>query len=147
MKFSAKSRYALASLLVMTTDAAKHTRFTVAYLAGALHISKEYLEQIFSLLRRGRLITSVKGPQGGYCLARPSEEITVFDILTAMEPAMFEPTVTTVPDRAPHIESALTSMVYTQLDETVHSALSSITLADLRDKVYQHSAEGYMYYL
>lgn len=147
MKLSAKSRYALASMLVMATDVSEQSRFTVAYLANSLCISKDYLEQILSSLRRAQLIASIKGPQGGYRLNRPPEKITVFDILSSMEPAICETSAPTTPDSAPQIEHALTALVYQPLDRTVQTALSDITLAALNDQVTQRSMTGYMYYL
>lgn len=147
MKLSAKTRYALASMLVMASDTTGQTRFTVSYLADTLGISKDYLEQILSFLRRGRFITSVKGAQGGYRLDCQPEQITVYDILTTMESAAFEPTASTTPHSAPHIESALSALVYKPMDRAVQTALSGITLAQLRDQLTLRSMSGYMYYL
>lgn len=147
MKLSTKTRYALASMLVMAADPTGKTRYTVANLADTLNISKDYLEQILSFLRKSRLITSTKGPQGGYSLNHPPEEITVYDILYVMEPFIFEPPVLTTPESAPHIESAVSSMVYQPLDQAIGAALSSITLAQLGSRITESSMNGYMYYL
>ena len=53
-------------------------------------VSKIYLEQVFSLLKRDGLVNSIKGAQGGYQLSRPAEEISVYDILSVAELSMFE---------------------------------------------------------
>jgi len=84
MKLSTKSRYGVRAM------------FDMAYHAGTLpaqikdisrrqNISPRYLEQIFQDLKKAGLLNSRRGPQGGYSLARPAEEITVKDIVLAAE--------------------------------------------------------------
>lgn len=87
MRLSTKSRYGLRAL------------FDIAYNSGNLPvqiqdisrrqaISPRYLEQIFQSLKKGGILKSKRGPQGGYYLARSPEEITVREILTATEGEM-----------------------------------------------------------
>ncbi len=84
MKLSTKSRYGLRAL------------FDIAYNSGNLpaqiqdisrrqEISPRYLEQIFQSLKKHGILKSKRGPQGGYCLSRSPEEITVRDIIVATE--------------------------------------------------------------
>ena len=84
MKLSTKSRYGLRAL------------FDISYNSGMLptqiqdisrrqSISPRYLEQIFQSLKKKGILKSKRGPQGGYCLAKPPEEITVREILQATE--------------------------------------------------------------
>ena len=84
MKLSTKSRYGLRAL------------FDIAYNSGSLpaqiqdisrrqDISPRYLEQIFQSLKKVGILKSKRGPQGGYCLARSPEEITVRDVIVATE--------------------------------------------------------------
>jgi Rrf2 family protein len=84
MKLSTKSRYGVRAL------------FDIAYNSGSLpaqiqdisrrqNISPRYLEQIFQVLKKAGILTSKRGPQGGYCLTRDSSEITLRDIVTATE--------------------------------------------------------------
>jgi Rrf2 family protein len=84
MKLSTKSRYGLRAL------------FDIAYNSGSLpaqiqdisrrqDISPRYLEQIFQSLKKAGILKSKRGPQGGYCLSRSPEEITVKDVVTATE--------------------------------------------------------------
>ena len=87
MKLSTKSRYGLRAL------------FDIAYNSGNLpaqiqdisrrqDISPRYLEQIFQSLKKAGILKSKRGPQGGYCLSRSPEEITVRDIIVATEGAL-----------------------------------------------------------
>jgi Rrf2 family protein len=84
MRLSTKSRYGLRAL------------FDIAYNCGNMpaqiqdisrrqQISPRYLEQIFQNLKRAGILKSKRGPQGGYCLAKKPEEITVLDVLCATE--------------------------------------------------------------
>src|SRR5512137_1271886 len=84
MRLSTKSRYGLRAM------------FDIAYNCGAgstqiqdisrrQHISQRYLEQIFQSLKKAGIITSKRGPQGGYMLARKLDEITLAEIVKASE--------------------------------------------------------------
>ncbi|MCL2194383.1 MAG: Rrf2 family transcriptional regulator [Oscillospiraceae bacterium] len=146
MKISAKSRYALAALVRMGQQNAAEDTVTVSSLAGHLGISKIYLEQVFALLKRGGLVTSTKGAQGGYQLARPPRDINVHDIFSATETALFEPADTTVKSAAPDIESAM-QRSFAQLDVTVAACLKNIALETLISHAQEHSGAGHMYYL
>ncbi|MCL2531113.1 MAG: Rrf2 family transcriptional regulator [Oscillospiraceae bacterium] len=146
MKISAKSRYALAALVCMGQPRATET-VTVISLSETLGISKIYLEQVFSLLKRGGVVVSSKGAQGGYRLARPAQDITAHDILAAVEVALFEPAGSAVADKAPDIEHALQTQLFTPLDAALHESLRSITLDTLIARAEEHGSEGYMYYL
>ena len=76
MKLTTKGRFAVTAML----DLALHAQdgpVTLANIAKRQKISLSYLEQLFSKLRRGSLVDSVRGPGGGYNLARPVDQLTV----------------------------------------------------------------------
>ena len=84
MKLSTKGRYAMVAL----TDIAlqpQGTLVTLGEISTRQKISLPYLEQLFVKLRRGDLVASVRGPGGGYRLARPASEIRVVDVLSAVD--------------------------------------------------------------
>ncbi len=83
MKDSSKARYAVAALVDLASQPV-HQPTTLAAIAKRQDISVSYLEQLFARLRAGGLIKSVRGPGGGYVLARPSHEITIADIYAAV---------------------------------------------------------------
>ncbi len=83
MKDSSKSRYAVAALVDLACQPG-HQPTTLAAIAKRQDISVSYLEQLFARLRAGGLIKSVRGPGGGYILARPSHDITIADIYGAV---------------------------------------------------------------
>lgn len=148
MRISAKGRYGLAAMVELTWLSANGKLIPVATLSDHLGISKIYLEQIFSLLKRGKLVTSVKGAQGGYRLARDASEISVYDILSALEQTLFEPTESSVEEKAPTIESILNENVYEILDQGVKDTLSKIKLSHLLEEyVAQKNKGNYMFYI
>ncbi len=148
MKISAKGRYAIVSMISIAQTAPQEGCVTVVSLSQRLGISKIYLEQVFSMLRRSGLVNSIKGAQGGYQLSRPAPEISAFDILLATETSMFEDVDETVKDTAPAIESAMRGMLFGPINKVLANILKSVSLMDLLNEVNCYSNnEGYMYYL
>lgn len=148
MRISSKGRYALAAIMNMAQQYANGEYITIISISEKLGISKIYLEQVFSLLKRAQLVLSVKGAQGGYQLTREPEQITVLDVLLAAEQALFEPTQETVDEKAPAIEAAIRSAVFDMLDNTVRAALKSITISDLLSEAEKYKADqAMMFYI
>ena len=145
VRISLRTRYGLASLLCMAEKSQSGERVTIISLSEKLKISKIYLEQVFALLRRGGLVTSAKGAQGGYYLSRPARNITVFDVLSATETSLFEKAEETVADES--IEKTLKDTVFDPLDNSLKETLSRITLQDMvnQSAVYTNG-DYYMYY-
>ena len=130
MRISAKGRYALASVVHMAQQRNGES-ITLVSISERLGISKIYLEQVFSLLKRGELVTSVKGAQGGYLLSAAPGQISVLDVLTAVETGLFDKTEDTVAEKAPEIEFAMRERAFQALDDAVSASLSQVTLEDL----------------
>ena len=84
MKLSMKSRYAFRALADLSIHS-KSAHVPLNVLAQRNGISPQFLEQVFASLRRAGIVRSIKGPQGGYYLARPASEITVSDIVYAID--------------------------------------------------------------
>ena len=154
MRLSTKSRYGLRAL------------FDMAYHAGTLpaqikdisrrqNISPRYLEQIFQDLKRGGLLKSRRGPQGGYFLARKAQEITVYDIIMAAEGDLA--LVDCVKEKACKKEcdlnnSCVTQQVWAKASKVLNEYLSSVTLKDLCDQGKELGMEKeldhrFMYYI
>jgi len=84
MKLSTKGRYAMVALAdIALSEAGKLV--TLGEISRRQNISLPYLEQLFVKLRRAGLVTSVRGPGGGYKLARPTSEIRVVEVLSAVD--------------------------------------------------------------
>ena len=82
MRLSARVDYALRA---MTELAAANAPRTVDQLSAAQHIPNKYLESILGELRRDGLLRSQRGPEGGYRLARPADEISIADVIRALD--------------------------------------------------------------
>jgi Rrf2 family protein len=85
MAFSAKTQYGLVSLLELAGIHAQGGVLQVAEIAHRQGIPDRYLEQMLTSLRRGRILRSIRGPRGGYQLARPPAEIRVADVVACLE--------------------------------------------------------------
>lgn len=148
MRLSAKGRYALAATTSMAQNQANNEYITLISISEKLGISKIYLEQVFSLLKHGGIVNSIKGSQGGYQLSRASKQITVYDILSAVETSLFEGTEETIKDKAPDIEAAMTYTIFNPLDDTIKTTLKSITLYDLVTESEKHKTDqGFMFFI
>ena len=148
MRISSKGRYGLAASVVMAQNYASGAYITVVSLSEQLGISKIYLEQVFSLLKKAELVRSIKGAQGGYRLARPPQEISALEVLTALEQSLFEKTEKSVEKKASEIESAMQDSVFSEIDKAVSRALSGVSLYSLMTKAEEYRKnESYMFYI
>ena len=84
MKLSTKGRYGLRALIDLALYSENET-VSIASISARQNISESYLEQLIAKLRKAGLVTSVRGAGGGYKLAKPASEISVGDILRALE--------------------------------------------------------------
>ena len=84
MKLSTKGRYAMVGLADIALQPSDQL-VTLGEISERQDISLPYLEQLFVKLRRAELVASVRGPGGGYRLARPASEIRVVEILSAVD--------------------------------------------------------------
>ncbi len=84
MKLSTKGRYAMVALADIALQP-EGSLITLSEIAERQSISLPYLEQLFVKLRRAELVASVRGPGGGYRLARPASDIRVADVLAAVD--------------------------------------------------------------
>lgn len=148
MRISAKGRYALAAAIHMAQQHSTDEYITVISISERLGISKIYLEQVFSLLKRGGVVHSVKGSQGGYRLAGSPEQLTARDVLASVEASLFEQTDATVKENAPEIDAAMRLIVFDALDDAVRQALGRVTLEALAAEAERQNGEqGLMFYI
>ena len=85
MKLSTKGKYGLKAMFELAVSGNEKDPVPLKYIANRQEISDQYLEQIFSSLKKAGLVKSVRGAQGGYFLSKPASEITVADILRVLE--------------------------------------------------------------
>jgi Rrf2 family protein len=131
MRISVKGRYALAAAVNIADRAERGGNISASSIADELKISKIYLEQVFAQLKKANILNSVKGPKGGYRLAKNPEETTAWDVLTAVELSITEAPEKTVSESAPDIEMAISENVFAPLDAAIRESLSKVTVRDL----------------
>lgn len=141
MRISVKGRYALAAVVEIARNSGSGENVAVVSIAGKLGISKIYLEQVFTQLKKTGILLSVKGSKGGYQLSRPISKITAWEILSALESALVEQTEITIEENAPEIEAVMKKLVFDPLDAAVRDVLSRVTVQDLLDDSEKHRAE------
>lgn len=148
MRISAKGRYGLAAMSHIAMRYGEGQPITIISISEKLGISKIYLEQVFSLLRRSGLVLSLKGSQGGYQLARSPKEITAYDILSSIETSLMDKADDTVADKAPLLDGAMRTVVFDKVDEAVKQTLMDVSLADIVHQVEsQKQSENLMYFI
>ena len=148
MKISAMGRYGLAAMTYLARNYAAGAPVTIISISEKLGISKIYLEQVFSLLTRARLVNSIKGSQGGYPFSRAPREITAYDILSAIELSLMEKAAPAAPEKMPELDHALDARVYTPLDNAIKKSLESVTLDTILTAIDEEKdAASLMYFI
>lgn len=148
MRISSKGRYGLAAMISMAQNYASNECITIVSISEKLGISKIYLEQVFSLLKRAELVLAAKGAQGGYKLARDPQTINSYEILKALEQSLFEKTEESVAKQANDIEQAMQKTVFSVVDDCIAEALEKVSLDDLVNEVEKHKQSGgFMFYI
>ncbi len=129
MRLSTKSRYAVTSMLdlVMHSDSAP---VSLAEISERQGISLSYLEQLFAKMRRNNLVVSTRGPGGGYRLSGEPEDISIADIITAVDEKLEVTNKDALPG-ASNYEPCLTEQLWEELSDEINRYLNGISLADL----------------
>jgi len=148
VRISSKGRYGLAAMISMAQNFKNDEYITIISIAEGLGISKIYLEQVFSLLKRAELVTSIKGSQGGYKLAMPATKISIGRIMRSVEGGLFEKTESSVSDDARSIDKAMETLVWDSLDHAISNTLDSVMLSDLINEAEKHKeGKDFMFYI
>lgn len=129
MRLTTKGRFAVTAMVDL---AMRQTRgpVTLAAISERQHISLSYLEQLFGKLRRRKLVSSVRGPGGGYRLAEPMQGITVAEIVIAVDEPL-DATQCGGKENCKDDKRCMTHDLWANLNKKMHEYLSSVSLADL----------------
>ena len=148
MKLSMKSRYGLRALIDLTINS-KTEQVALNSIAERNKISPQYLEQVFAALRKAGIIKSVKGPQGGYLLAKPATKISVAEILRALEgDYLIEEENIEGAENGRAAAQAVQSEVIERLNRGLQDILENLFLSDLEQKYQEYSEYSQdMYYI
>ena len=131
MRLPTKGRFAVTAMIDLALRSGEGP-VTLAGISERQKISLSYLEQLFGKLRRCSLVDSVRGPGGGYCLARPGTQITVADIVRAVDETL-DATQCGGKENCKDEERCMTHELWTTLNTKMYDYLTSVTLSDLVD--------------
>ena len=147
MKLSKKSRYGLRALIDLAVNS-RTELVSLGSIAQRNDISAQYLEHVFSALRKAHIVKSMKGSQGGYFLERDPKEITVAQIVEALEGTydLEDEVDRNSVERGD--QEAIQHLIIDRINDCVQEILEDVTLKDLVDAYEgdQDSVEG-MYYI
>jgi len=129
MRLSTKGRYAVTAMLDLALKGEKGP-VTLADISENQGISLSYLEQLFAALRSKGLVRGVRGPGGGYYLGRPADEISISNIICAVD-EWVEFTRCKGKQNCLDGKRCLTHSLWDDLSQQIYSFLSEITLAEL----------------
>lgn len=129
MRLTTKGRYAVTAMLDLSINSTSGP-VNLSDISRRQHISLSYLEQLFAKLRKRKLVSSVRGPGGGYRLGRPDRDIHVAEIIDAVSESL-DTTKCQGKGDCQMGETCLTHHLWQDLSDQIHAFLSGISLADL----------------
>lgn len=140
MRLSTRGRYGLRAMLDMAIDQSDGP-ITLNSISERQGVSIGYLEQLMVPLKKEGLIRSVRGAQGGYLLARDPEDITVGDIIRALEGPIAPVACVSedYPEECDRAEGCVTRLVWAKVRDSIVDVLDSLTLYDMVEEARKNS--------
>jgi Rrf2 family transcriptional regulator, iron-sulfur cluster assembly transcription factor len=133
MQISTKGKYSVRAVVDIAQNS-HGSPVTLKAISEREGISLLFLEQLFQQLRKGDIVKSIRGPFGGYVLARDASEITIGEVVRLVEPPLYSNSCFDKEESAHDCriaDSCVSGAIWRQLDEHINSFMDSITLADL----------------
>lgn len=131
MKLSTRGRYGIHAMYDLAQQYASGAPQPIKAIASRKRIPDAYLEQLIAALRKAGLVTSVRGAQGGYILARPPEEITVGQVLRVLEGDLATVECLAEEDACDKACACPTRLVWQKIQNGVNAIVDGITLRDM----------------
>ena len=133
MRISTKGRYGARAVLELAGNY-NNRRMRANEIAESQGISLKYLEALLSTLKSACVIVSERGKNGGYSLARPPAEITLFDVLRPLEETLAFVHCTVDPSKCPRLQTCVTREVWMELKEATDRILKRTSLDQLLER-------------
>ncbi|MEL7567884.1 MAG: Rrf2 family transcriptional regulator [Dehalobacterium sp.] len=132
MNISTKGRYGLRAVLDLAMHQAKEP-IALSSIAERQGLSEGYLEQLMIPLKRGGLVRSIRGAQGGYLLVKDPKDISVGEVIRALEGPIAPVACVNehYPEECDRAESCVTRVVWAKVRDSVAEVLDSFSLEDL----------------
>lgn len=142
MKLSSRARYGMRAILELAIEYGKPP-LQIKTIAEREDISNKYLEQLIAMLKAAGLVRSIRGPRGGYLLAKPPAEITLKEVFTTLEGPMIPAECLEHPEFCPRCMDCATREIWAELQVAVNGVLESQTLADLVERTVSKKHNNY----
>ncbi len=138
MKLSTKGRYGLRAMIDLAINS-ENQKVSIKSISERQEISENYLERIIAVLKKAGYVSSTRGSQGGYSLAVSTTEISVGDILRALEGDLNPVDCTTVNEQKECSEAGLcvTKFVWKRISDSINDVVNNISLQDMVDEQLQ----------
>jgi Rrf2 family protein len=150
VKLSTKGRYGLRALVDLIIHY-EGDSVPLSTIATRQNISVNYLEQVFGSLRRAGMVRTIKGAQGGYNLMKDPKEITVGDVLRAIEGDIIvveEEINETAPTSVQNMQKCIQNKVWDQMNKSIQNVINEITLDQLaKEYIEKNPKDPIMYYI
>lgn len=141
MKISTKGRYGLRAMVDIALNSGGDF-IPLNSIAERQSISENYLEQVFSTLRKADLVKSIRGSQGGYSLSREASRITVGEVLRALEGELsITGDISANASFQKSIEDCINLAVWQEVNRSINAVVDSITLEDLVEQYKRLNGE------
>jgi len=130
MRLTTKGRFAVTAMADLAMRGGK-APVTLAAISERQKISLSYLEQLFGKLRRNNIVESVRGPGGGYYLARPSSKISIAEIVTAVDEPLDATRCGGMGNCQGEQQPCITHDLWMGLNEKIYNYLEEVSLQQL----------------
>lgn len=145
MELSSRLEYALVALLEIAKHQAQGKPLKVNEIAASQSLPERYLDQIFTSLKRQGILSSQRGMKGGYLLARELWQITLLDVVVAIEGSGDRKKVD--PTSSNTLEKTVVVQTFEGIKDSVDDLLKSYTLQDLAKTLETQRQSSPMYYI
>ncbi|MCD8096277.1 MAG: Rrf2 family transcriptional regulator [Ruminococcus sp.] len=150
MKISTKVECGILAITDIAINARNGKTVTVISISGRQGISEKYLEQILSSLRHSHLIKGQKGSGGGYILSKRAEDITLNEVINALESSLLNNDVPEIGNENNGFSDVINELLWNKIERYMSDCAMSVTVADLAEryeKELENNASEPMYYI
>lgn len=136
LKLSTKGRYGLRAMVDLAINSAGDEIVALSQIADRQSISLNYLEQLIARLRRAGLVKGIRGAQGGYILSKSPEDISIGDILRALEGNLNPVECTEImgEDLCDNSDVCVTKYVWKRISDSINETVDNIKLSELLEE-------------
>jgi Rrf2 family protein len=146
MKVSSKGDYGVRALVELAHHFGQGP-VQSAEIAARQDVPEPYLDQLLTTLRRAGFIRSVRGPQGGHALIRDPNDVTLCEVMTALEGSLAPLACVDDPEACTKKGGCVQRDVWSQVRDATVQILERVSIADLAEKERQYNHDGGRYYI